>query len=125
MIGETMVYVASVVIVLWGAAHIAPTKPVVSGFGTLSRENRSIITMEWVSEGLTLIFVGALCFLMTLVVGSNTAGTVFVYRACAVMLLAMATWTSVTAGRTSIVQFKICPIVKLGTAILLLVGSAV
>ncbi|MDH3217132.1 MAG: hypothetical protein OEN01_12740 [Candidatus Krumholzibacteria bacterium] len=124
MAGVVMLYAGSIVITLWGVAHIVPTKPVVSGFGTLDSDNRRILTMEWVAEGLTLCFIGILVFLTTLLVGSGS-GAALVYRSCAGMLLVMAIWTLATGGRTSIVQFKVCPVVKTGVAILFLVGSAV
>jgi hypothetical protein len=124
MTGEVLLYVGSVVIALWGVAHIAPTKPVVAGFGPLSPENRRILTMEWVAEGLALGFIGVLCFLATFLVGRENAGAILVYRASAVMLLVLAGWTLLTGGRTSVVQFKICPAVKTIVAALLLVGSS-
>ena len=46
-----------------------------------------------------------------------------VYRAAAVMLLVMAVWTGVTGARTSIIPFKLCPIVKTAVAILFVWAS--
>lgn len=117
------VYVASVMIALWGIAHIIPTRNVVAGFGTLSADNRQIITMEWIAEGLALIFIGLLTLSITLSEGVESSGAVFVYRACAIMLVVMAGWTAMTGARTSIVPIKLCPFVKTGAALLLLLGS--
>ncbi len=123
MTSQVLLYSGSTVIALWGIAHIAPTKPVVAGFGPLSADNQRILTMEWVAEGLALTFIGVLCFLATMLVGPENAGATLVYRASAVMLLVLAGWTLLTGGRTSIVQFKICPLVKTSVAVLLMLGS--
>ncbi len=123
MMNLTMLYTASIVITLWGVAHIVPTKQVVAGFGPLSSDNRRILTMEWVAEGVTLCFLGVLTFLVTVMGLRSTEAGLLVYRACAFMLLLMALWTGITGGRTSTAVFKICPVVKTGAAVLLLVGS--
>jgi len=108
---------------LWGVAHIVPTRAVVAVFEPLSRDNRLVLTMEWVAEGLALIFIGTLAFLTTAVVGSEAAGAAVVYRASAAMLVVLAAWTALTGGRTAVVQFKICPVVKTTVAVLFVVGS--
>jgi hypothetical protein len=95
----------------------------VEGFGSLSEENRSIITMEWVAEGLALAFIGFLVLLITLLHGPGNPVSASVYRIAGVMLLIMAAWTGLTAGRKSVVFFKICPVVKSTGAILFFVAS--
>lgn len=55
-----LISIGSAVVVVWGIAHIIPTRTVVAGFGELTADNRRIITMEWVAEGLALIFIGVL-----------------------------------------------------------------
>ena len=124
MISDILLYVGSVAIVLWGIAHIVPTRSVVGGFGPISEDNRRIITMEWVAEGLTLCFVGALVLLVTLFGNSQETSAVIVYRLSALMLVAMAAWTGVTGARTAIVPIKICPLVKTVVAVLFFLGSA-
>lgn len=123
MLSNVLLYAGSISITLWGIGHIAPTRQVVAGFGTISEEHRRIITMEWVSEGLTLCFIGVLTLLMTLMAGPQNAIADIAYRACGVMLLMMAAWTLATGARTSITAIKLCPAVKAGVAILLFVGS--
>ena len=110
-------------IFLWGVSHIVPTPGVVEGFGPITEENRLLITMEWVAEGLTLCFIGALVLYVTLRAGPANPVSVMVYRASAVMLLVMAVWTGVTGARTSIIPIKICPIVKTAVAILFIWAS--
>jgi len=49
--------------------------------------------------------------------------TDWIYRASAVMLLALATLTAVTGARTPVIFFKICPFLLGATAVLLLTAS--
>jgi hypothetical protein len=125
MIGDIALYVSSIVIILWGIAHIVPTKSVVMGFEPVSEDNRRIITMEWIAEGLTLSFIGVLVLLITILVGSQDLASILVYRLSAVMLVVMAGLTLLTGARTSIVPIKICPIVKTSVALLFFLGSVV
>jgi len=34
---------------VWGIAHLFPTKSVVEGFGEISDDNKKIVTMEWLT----------------------------------------------------------------------------
>jgi predicted RND superfamily exporter protein len=119
-----MLYIGSIVITLWGITHIVPTKSIVNGFGSISEDNKRIITMESIAEGLTLCFIGVLVFLVTSVAGSQSQAAYIVYLACAVMLLILALLTTMTGARTSILPYKICPIVKTTVAVLFLTGAS-
>jgi len=119
-----LVSIGSMIITLCGIAHLVPTKSVVSGFGTISGDNRKIITMEWIAEGLTLCFIGLLVLLVTLYAGPQNLVSVLVYKITAWMLVAMAGVTFVTGAKTSITAVKVCPLVKSIVAILFFLGSA-
>lgn len=106
-----LLYLSSGLIFVWGISHILPTHAVVENFGTLSPDNRRIILMEWVAEGLSLVFIGLLVGMLEWFYGLNPL-SIFVFRFCAAMLVAMAAWTLLTGARTSIVPIKICPVVK-------------
>jgi hypothetical protein len=123
MKSKILLIIGSIVIILWGISHIVPTKGVVEGFGPITEENRLLITMEWVAEGLTLCFIGILVLCVTLLAGPVNPASVIVYRASATMLLVMAVWTGVTGARTSVIPIKICPIVKMAVAILYIWAS--
>ena len=114
MINDILLYAGAGVIFLWGAAHVAPTRGVVAGFGELSPDNRRIITMEWVAEGLALCFVGVLV-VATRLLSNGGAGRV-VYVAAAAFLLVLAVLSSFTGARTRIVPMKLCPYVKTAVA---------
>jgi hypothetical protein len=123
MLASIMLYAGSIIITAWGVAHVVPTKSIVAGFEPLSVDNRRVLTMEWVSEGFMLCFIGVLTGLVTFAAPHGTAAATLVYRVSAVMLLVMAAWTLVTGGRTAVVFFKICPAVKTAVALLFLVGT--
>ena len=123
MIGDILLYVGSALITVWGIAHIVPTKSVVNGFGAISQENKRIITMEWIAEGLTLCFIGLLVLFVTISKEPQNQASNIVYWASAAMLVVLAVLTSLTGARTSIVPIKICPAVKIVVAILFVLGS--
>ena len=122
MINDIMLYIGSVLITLWGIAHIVPTKSIVGGFGSISEDNKRIITMEWVAEGLTLCFIGLLVLFITILGGSQNPVSIIVYRISALMLLVMVILSLFTGARTSIIPIKICPLVKTIVAVLFLLG---
>jgi len=109
---EILLYVGSAVIILWGIAHLVPTRAIVKGFGDISEDNKKILAMESMAEGLTLIFLGVLPLLVTLMVGPQGRTAYIVYLACATMLLVMAVLTALTGARTSAVPYRICPFIK-------------
>jgi hypothetical protein len=124
VLSYVLVCIGSVGIFLWGIGHLIPTRSVVAGFGSVSEDNKRIITMEWIAEGLTLCFLGFLVLLVTLFAGPRNLVSVIVYRAAAWMLVVMAVLTFVTGAKTSITPIKICPLVKSIVAILFFVGSS-
>lgn len=120
---DTVLYAGSAAITVWGIAHIAVTKPIVSGFGSISADNKRIITMEWIAEGLMLGFIGLLVLFVTALGDSEESTSDIVCRASAAMLFAMAVLTLLTGARTTIIPIKICPLVKAAVVILFLLGS--
>ncbi len=115
-----LLYLGSGIITLWGIAHLVPTVSIVRGFGAISRDNRLVITMDWIAEGLTLIFIGLLIFFTTLIAGPGTVGARLVYKLCFGMLVVLSILSFFTGARTSIVPMKICPFIKLLVAAFLI-----
>ena len=124
MISNILLYVGAGVITVWGIAHIVPVKSVINGFGQISQDNKRIITMEWIAEGLTLCFIGLLVLFVTIWGEARSNTSIIVYMASSAMLVIMAALTSVTGARTSIVPIKICPFIKIVEAILFFLGAA-
>jgi hypothetical protein len=125
MTSEVSVYAGSVIIIVWGIAHLVPVRQVVAGFGAISDDNRKIIMMEWTAEGLFLIFTGLLALLAIYAGGPDNPVSLLVIRALAIMLVVLAGLTAMTGARTSIVPMKICPFVKTVCAVLLIEGTAI
>ena len=119
---ETLIFLGGVIIMLWGLAHLFPTRAIITGFGELSDDNRHIITMEWLAEGLTLIFIGALNLVIAIVSDGDDSVANAVYLTSAVMLSVMAVLTLLTGFRTSIIPMKICPFIKFTVAVLFVLG---
>jgi hypothetical protein len=119
---EVLVYISSGVIIMWGIAHLIPTRAIVNGFGAISEDNRKILAMESIAEGFTLIFLGILALLVTLVGGYDDTVSRAVLWATAAMLLVMALLTLLTGARTSLLPYKICPFVKTIVAVLVILA---
>lgn len=121
---SVLLYIGSGIIIFWGIAHIVPTWSVVKGFGEISPHNRRIITMEWLAEGFTLMFIGVLVVLITFYYDPTNVISQLTYRVCAGMLVLLALLTMFTGFRTPIIPMKLCPAVKILAATFLILGSA-
>jgi len=125
VLNTVLLYLGAIVLVVWGVAHIIPTRNVVAGFGPLSQDNRINITMEWVAEGLALAFVGALVALVTATAGPiNPVGRTVVW-AVAGFCVVMGAWTFMAGRRSSILPIRICPLVLAVVAGLLVLGNTI
>ena len=123
MINLKLLYIGSIIITLWGIAHLFPTKAIVKGFGDISRDNRLIITMSWIGEGLALIYIGVLVLILAIFTDIYNPVSIIIFRASAVMLIILSTVSLFTGARTSIIPNKICPFIKTTCAILFILGS--
>lgn len=119
-----LAYVAAVVIAAWGAAHAVPTRQVIAGFGPVSADNRRVIMQEWLAEAFTMWGIAAMVVAATAAGGAATDVRAWVYRVAAALLVALGVLTALTGARTPVVWFKVCPVVMVGAAVLLLVASA-
>lgn len=123
MLHSILISIGAFIITVCGIGHLWATRSVVAGFGALSDDNRRILTMEWILEGLTLCFLGALPATMVATgYSSGPAGGVVIW-ACAAMLIAMAIVSAATGGRTSVGPMRACPYVKTTVAILFAIGN--
>ena len=122
MINEILLYIGSGFIFIWGIAHLIPTRAIVRGFGDISEDNKKILAMESIAEGITLCFLGVLVLLVTLVGGVDDITSKMVIWTTSAMLLIMAVLTLLTGARTSLIPYKICPVVKTLVAILFVSG---
>jgi len=79
--------------------------------------------MEWVAEGLALAFVGAQVALVTLVGGANESVARFVVWAVAGFCIIMGSWTVIVGRHSSIMSIRLCPLVLVVAAVLLVLGN--
>ena len=123
MVNELLLYIGSVVIAIWGIAHIIPIKDVVKGFEPISQDNKRVLTMSWIAEGFTMIFIGSLVLFLNASGLAQNPVSIIVFRASGLMLVIMAVLTLLTGSRTAVIFFKLCPIVKVTVAVLFLGGT--
>jgi hypothetical protein len=97
---------------------------VVDGFGEISPDNRRIIAMEWVVEGVALIFIGALIICVTAIDPSSDVSRA-VYLLAMSGLLALAAVSLFTGFQVEFPPFKLCPVIFTYSAILVLVGGVI
>jgi len=116
-------YLAAGVLIAWGTAHLAPTRAVAASFGDITHDNRRILIMEWVAEGITHISLGALIVLITAIEGVGDSATHLTYRFVAAVLVVLAALTALTGSRTPVVWFRVCPFVLSAAAALLVAAS--
>ena len=116
--------IAAVLTAGWGTAHLFPTRSVVRGFGEISAENERVITMEWILEGVTLIFVGFLTAAVTLLGDPSSTTATVAYIASAGLLVVMAAVSVLTAGRNEHIAYRLCAPI-FATSAALLVAAAV
>jgi hypothetical protein len=118
---QVLIYIGAGLTALWGISHLFPTKNVVAGFGEISEDNRHIITMEWIVEGVALIFIGALVATVT-VVDPTSAVTRAVYWVAFIGLNVLSVVSLFTGAKVDFIMFKLCPVIFTGSSILILLG---
>jgi len=119
--GKIFLYLGSVMPLAWGISHLFPTRSVVKGFGALSEDNRNIITMEWIIEGVALIFVGVLVAVVTTMDPTATLA-IAVYNVTSGFLLVLAVISIFTGFRIHFLPFRLCPLIFTASAILITTG---
>lgn len=121
MKAEILIYLGAALPFLWGVAHLFPTKSVIHGFGDISADNRIIIAMEWIIEGIALIFIGAIVAIVTAIEPRNTVST-SLYLSSAACLVILAVVSLLTGFRINFLPFRLCPIIFSSSAILITIG---
>ncbi|MFC1650154.1 hypothetical protein ACFL2X_01150 [Candidatus Latescibacterota bacterium] len=115
-------YLGAALPALWGIAHLFPTQSVVRGFGEIGTDNTRIITMEWIIEGVALIFIGVLTASVT-AIGPSGAVTGAVYSITAGCLIVLAIVSVFTGFRIHFLPFRLCPFIFGTSAALILFGG--
>ncbi len=121
MLNQTLFYLGATLPLFWGVAHLFPTKSVVEGFGNIALDNRRIITMEWVVEGVALIFMGVTIAAVTFS-DPTSAVSRTVYWICFVALNALSVVSLMTGFKIRFLPFKLCPVIFTTASIFILLG---
>jgi hypothetical protein len=122
MFNLLLLYLGAALTALWGIAHLFPTRNVVKGFGEISAENRNIITMEWIIEGVLLIFTGMLVATVTYIDAQATISQA-VYLLSFGLLVILTIISLLTGFKVNFLPFKLCPVIFTASAVLILVGG--
>jgi hypothetical protein len=121
-IRKKLILIGGLLTIIWGIAHLFPTNSVVRGFGNISIDNANIITMEWITEGLALIFIGLLTIVVTIMNDSPNKVAKAVYVLTFIMLVAMSILSLFTGFKVDFLPFKLCPVIFLTSGLLILQG---
>ena len=119
--GQALIYLGSLMIFVWGTAHLFPTGSVVKGFGPISEDNRNIILMEWLVEGVALIFAAVLVVVVTMIDPTSTI-SIAAYVVTAAFLVVMAIVSLLTGFRVNFLPFRLCPAIFASSAALISIG---
>jgi hypothetical protein len=119
---ESLLYLGAAVVSAWGIAHLVPTRNVVAGFGDITDDNRHIIAMEWIVEGVSLLFIGALVIVVT-AIDPVAPTSQAVYVVSTMGLIALALVSLFTGFKVKFLPFRLCPFVLTLSAVLILVGA--
>ncbi len=122
MINLVLLFLGAALTALWGISHLFPTAAVVRGFGAITTDNRNIITMEWIVEGVSLIFIGVLVSIVTVIDPGNPVSTA-VYAFSAVGLVVLALVSLFTGFKVKFLPFRLCPFIFTISAVLILFGA--
>ena len=78
--------------------------------------------MEWIVEGIALIFIGSINAIVTAIDHSSSISLV-VYLSSVVVLIVLALVSFLTGFKISFLPFKLCPVIFLTSAVLILLGG--
>ena len=114
-----LLYIGGALPMVWGITHLFPTRNVVAGFGDISVDNRRIITMEWITEGVALVFIGAVvCAVTAIDPGSPVSRAV--YWSAVVGLNVLSVVSLFTGARIAFLPFQLCPVLFTGSSLFIL-----
>ena len=122
MINQILLYFAAGFTLIWGIAHLVPTKSVVKGFGDITQDNKRIITMEWINEGVCLIFMALLILIVT-IIDSTGPVSISVYWLTFIMLNILSIISLFTGFKIKFLPFKLCPLIFTTSSLLILAGT--
>lgn len=119
---EAVLYVSAALTGAWGVAHLFATRGVAAGFGEISADNRRVVIMEWIAEGVALISTAALVALTTAIEPHSDLSSA-VYGVAIGTLLALAVVSLFTGFRIAFLPYRLCPFIFGLSALLIAIGA--
>jgi len=119
---QIVLYIAAAMTGFWGVAHLLATKGVVRGFGNLTPDNKRIITMEWIVEGVALIST-ALFVAAPTAIQPGSAVSSAVYLVAIITLVTLAVVSLFTGFKVAFLPFRLCPFIFGLSAVLIALGA--
>ena len=107
---QVVLYLAATLTGLWGVAHLFATKGVVAGFGDITTDNRRIIIMEWIVEGVAQIST-AMFVAVAAAIQPESVVSYAVYAVAIVTLVVLAIVSLFTGFKVAFLPFKLCPFI--------------
>jgi len=121
-VNQALLYVAAGLTGVWGISHLFATKGVVRDFGGISTDNRRVITMEWIVEGVALITIAALVAVVTAIdYATRVATGAFAVAIGALIVLSIV--SLFTGSRIRFLPYRLCPIIFTASAVLIGLGA--
>ena len=78
--------------------------------------------MEWIIEGIALIFIGTINAVVTVIDYSNSI-SLLIYLCSGIMLIVLALVSFFTGFKISFLPFKLCPVIFITAAVLIILGG--
>ena len=136
MIHHILLTLGAILIISCGSIHVLLTKSIINGFNNIKEENKKILFLEWVIEGLMLYFISILVLVITISGLSEDIVSKIFFGASFVILLVMTilsllTVVNLMTGDLNLkpkikiilsIHFKSCPIIKISAGILFLLA---
>lgn len=121
MINSIILYVSAAMLIFWGIGHLIPTHSIVKDFGHVSPDNKRIIAMEWIIEGVFLIFIGSVIVVLTCFDYKNEI-SIIIYLLCFIALNILALVSLFTGFKIRFLPFRLCPFIFLTSAFLIIIA---
>ena len=121
MINQVLLFIPAALLIVWGIAHLFPTRSVANGFGDITNDNRRIIIMEWINEGIALIFIGIVILGLSLI-DYKSKPSIFVFWTIFFALNAFSIISLFTGFRIRFIPFKLCPVIFTLSSVLMILG---
>lgn len=122
MIEFILLGLACVVMVSWSVGVFIATHCLVGGFGDILPDNRRIITMEWLGEGITLLAIAAFVATASILDAASVVA-LGVYSVAVISLVVLAVLALSTTFRIRFLPHRLRPFVFGLAAVLIAAGA--